>query len=263
MGEYPTTDEAWAEDLAAIGFKETPEGYEKITPQAAAAPKEEEKIVEVETKPEQENPDEKKERSDQEIADLLFGRTKPEATIETGPSEEIVESSDKARRDRIGHRSEEELGRILYPPQTEQFQKIDENGQPIEDVIRDSEGLILHRGQHYGEIEPLIRYNSLHLKNAVLKNLDIRRELQGARMPGADLRGSKFEALRNTDLQGADIRGCTFKSLYGSDLRNVTADETTDLTGCDLTGAKYTLSEIQKAKGWRSCKGLRSDAGGE
>ncbi len=36
-------------------------------------------------------------------------------------------------------------------------------------------------------------------------------------------------------------------------------DESTDLTGCDLTEAKYSLAEVQKAKGWRTCKGLKMD----
>ena len=191
-------------------------------------------------------------RTDKDIADLLYGPSKPkeEGSVEPEPQE-----PSKPRE----IRSLADIADVVYPSRPEQFQDIGEDGRAREDIVRDTEGLILHRGKYHGDVKPLIQYNLQNLRNAVLTNLDFTRELSGARMQAADLRGSSFAELRDSDLQEADLRGATFKSLYGSDLRGVKMDGTTDLTGCDLTGAKYSLSEIQKAVGWRTCKGLKMD----
>ena len=193
-----------------------------------------------------------KTRTDQDIAALLYGKPKEAGSVE--PQE-----PEKPPEPRV-IRSLADIADVVYPSRPEQFQDIGEDGQAREDIIRDTEGLILHRGKYHGDVKPLVQYNARRLNNAVLTNLDFHKEMDGARMQAADLRGSSFVELRNSDLQGADLRGATFKSLYGSDLRGVKMDATTDLTNCDLTEAKYSLSEVKKAKGWRTCKGLKMGA---
>ncbi len=198
-------------------------------------------------------PNEVGNRTDRELAESLFGKPKEVAAVEV---EETQEQQPAKPRE---IRSLADIADVVYPSRPEQFQDIGEDGRAREDIVRDTQGLILHRGKYHGDVKPLIQYNLRDLRNAVLTNLDFTRELKGAGMQAADLRGSSFAELRDSDLQGADLRGAKFKSLRGSDLRDVKMDSTTDLTNCDLTGAKYSLAEIQKAKGWRTCKGLKMD----
>jgi len=197
--------------------------------------------------------DEVGQRSDEQIAKSVY----PGKEEGAGAAEEPQKKEGEPKPER---RSMEEIAAVVYPEKCEQFQDIGEDGREKEDIIRDTAGLILHRGQYNGDVKALVRYNAQQLNNAVLSELNFSRGLSNARMQKADLRGSSFMELQDSDIQLADCRGTTFKSLRGCDLRGVQMDETTDLTNCDLTGAKYVLAEIQKAKGWRSCKGLRMDA---
>jgi hypothetical protein len=172
--------------------------------------------------------------------------------------EEVDEHGEKVSPSEPRHLSNEEAAQIVYPKPSELYQQIDEDGRATEDIIRTRDGLVKHRARYHGDVLALAQFNGDALANCVLTDLDFHKELKGAEMPNADLRGSKFRVIRNSNLRGADARGTRFEALRNCDLREMVVDETTDITDCDLTGSKYDLDQIMRCKGWRTCRGLKT-----
>ncbi len=200
-------------------------------------------------------PNEVGNRTDQELAESLFGKPKEEGSVEPDPS--------VARETPM---TDAEAARLVYPPQSPRYAKVFEDGTQAS-VIRDLEGNILHGKEgvaKYSDIRDMISVNAGQLANAALTNIDFgARELRDARLPGADLSGSSFHgSLRGADLKGADLRGTSFVGcdLRLADLRDIVADHLTDLEGVDLEGAKYNYKELTRCKNWQLAKNLRMDA---
>ena len=172
-------------------------------------------------------------------------------------------SSDDAVRTPGPVRTLEELAEIIYPPPKPKYAPVDATGQ-VGDVIRDKDSNIMHGGDalvQYSDFRAFVAYNKRGLENAALRGITFGDfPLGDSNMRGADLGGSSFRrgVLRGSDLSGANLHNVDLSDcdLTGVDLTGATIDNTTNIAGAKMEGAKYDYETMKRAAGADLAHGL-------
>ncbi len=203
--------------------------------------------------------DEIGQRTDEQIAALVYGDQPAAEELPQDPEVEILPEEPK---ERLPARTLDEIAENVYPPTNPKYADVDSQGN-VSAVIREiGSGRILAQSRYGTEAELVGR--SSPLPHADLSGIKLAgKSLDHGNFHDGSLEGCNCKGMTATwaDLRRINAKGTSLKSVnFGfSDLRGMVVDEKTDISKANFTGAaidQETYSALIKCRGAASAKGL-------